>query len=111
MHAGFGGLDRVPLVVDRRSRAGEVIDLVDLDVERERHVVADKLEARFLEQFVYVAPVAGVEIVRGEHVVAQLKQASAQVRADETRAAGDQSPFAIHEAVIYQPGFRAIRRS
>ena len=34
----------------RRGRAGEVVDLVDLDVEREGHVVAHQLEARVAEQ-------------------------------------------------------------
>jgi hypothetical protein len=35
VHAGLGRLHRVELVVDRRGRAGEVVDLVDLDIERE----------------------------------------------------------------------------
>ena len=50
VHAGLGRLHRVVLVVDRRGRAGEVVDLVDLDVEREGHVVAHQLEARVAEQ-------------------------------------------------------------
>ena len=31
VHAGFGGLHRVELVVDRRSGAGEVVDLIHFD--------------------------------------------------------------------------------
>jgi hypothetical protein len=37
------------LVVDRRGRTGEIVDLVDLDIERERHVVAHQLEARIVQ--------------------------------------------------------------
>ena len=55
MHAGLGRLHRVVLVVHRRGRAGEVVDLVDLDVERERHVVADQLEMLVVEQMLDVA--------------------------------------------------------
>ena len=50
VHAGLGRLHRIELVVDRRGRAGEVVDLVDLDVERKGHVVAHQLEARIAEQ-------------------------------------------------------------
>ena len=50
VHAGLGRLHRVVLVVDRRGRAGEVVDLVDLDIEREGHVVAHQLEARMCQQ-------------------------------------------------------------
>jgi hypothetical protein len=43
--------------------------------------------------------------------VAHVKQALAQVGADETRAAGDESPFAIHEAAIYQLTLQNILRN
>jgi hypothetical protein len=72
--------------------------------------VAHELEVRILQQLVHVVPVAGVEIVRGEHVVAHVKQALAQVGADETRPAGDESPFAIHEAAIYQLALQIVLR-
>src|SRR4029077_18474020 len=45
VHAGLGRLHRIVLVVNRRGRTSEVVDLVDLDIERERHVVAHQLEA------------------------------------------------------------------
>ena len=49
VHAGLGRLHRIVLVVDRRGRAGQVVDLVDLDIEREGHVVAHQLEARIAD--------------------------------------------------------------
>jgi hypothetical protein len=69
VHAGLGGLHRVVLVVDRRGRAGEVVDLVDLHVEREGHVVAHQLEVRVVEQVGDVVLGAGEEVVDAEHIV------------------------------------------
>ena len=43
-HRCLGRLHRVALVEDRRRRAGQVVDLVDLNVERERHIVAHDLQ-------------------------------------------------------------------
>ena len=50
MHARLGGLHRIALVVDGRGRAGEVVDLVDLDIERKGDVVAHHLESGVAEQ-------------------------------------------------------------
>ena len=56
--------------MDRRGRAGQVVDLVDLDVEREGHVVAHQLEARVVQADGDVLLAAGEEIVDAQHVVA-----------------------------------------
>ena len=45
VHAGLRGLHRVVLVVDRRGRAREVIDFVDLHIQGKGHVVSHQLEA------------------------------------------------------------------
>ena len=50
MHAGLGRLHGIVLVVDRRGGAGKIVDLVDIDVERKRHVVAHQLEVRMVDQ-------------------------------------------------------------
>jgi hypothetical protein len=63
MHAGLGGLHRIVLVVHGRGRAGQVVDLVDLDVQRDRHVVPHQLEARVVEQVLDVVLGAGEEVV------------------------------------------------
>ena len=90
VHAGLGRLHRVVLVVDRAGRAGQVVDLVDLDVEREGHVVAHQLEHRVAQQVRDVALAAGEVVVDAEHVVALGQQPLAQVRPEEAGAAGDQ---------------------
>ena len=92
MHAGLGRLHRVVLVVHRRGRAGEVVDLVDLDIEREGYVVAHQLEARLAHQVRDVGPAAGEEVVDAQHLVAVGQEPLAQEAADEPGPAGHQHP-------------------
>ena len=103
VHAGLGRLHRVVLVVDRAGRAGQVVDLVDLDVEREGHVVAHQLEHRVAHQVGDVALGAGEVVVDAQHVVAVGEQPLAQVRAEEAGAAGDQ-----HRRPCSRPAQRAV---
>ena len=42
--AGLGRLHGIELIMDRRGRTGEIVDLVDLDIERKRDVVAQQFE-------------------------------------------------------------------
>jgi hypothetical protein len=79
--------------------AGQVVDLVHLDIQREGHVVAHQLEIRVVQQVHDVAPRRGVEIIDAEHVLALGQQPLAQVRAEEAGAAGDQDAFA-HRAIL-----------
>jgi len=51
------------LVVNGRSRAGKVVDLIDLHIERKGHVVPNKLEPMMVEQIIDVALGASEEIV------------------------------------------------
>jgi hypothetical protein len=79
VHRGFRRLHRVVLIVDRRRRAREVVDRVDFDVQRERHVVTDELEPRVVVQMVDVPLGAREQVVDAQHFVALLEQAIAQV--------------------------------
>jgi hypothetical protein len=54
MHGRLRRLHGVMLVVDRGGRAGEVIDLVNLDIKREGDIVTDELEARVAGQMLNV---------------------------------------------------------
>ena len=103
---GLGRLNRVVLVVNRRGRAGQIIDLVDLDIERERHVMPHQFEARIAETGRDVLLGAGEIVVDAEHVVARLEQPLAQMRPQESRAAGDQDTLA-HDAPERSPRFRS----
>ena len=49
MHAGLRRLHRIVLIVNGRGRTGEIVDLIDLQIDRERDVVADQLEVFVVE--------------------------------------------------------------
>jgi len=46
MHACLGRLHGIVPIMDRRRWTGEIVDLVNLDIEWKRHIGAHKLEAR-----------------------------------------------------------------
>ena len=68
VHARLRRLHRVVLVVHRRCRAGKIVDFVDFDIERKRHVVPHQLEALFADEVRDVALRTGEEVVDADHV-------------------------------------------
>ena len=75
--ARLGCLDGVVLVMYRRGGAGEVIDLVDLDIEREGDVVPDGLKSGVAEQRFDVAAHACEIVVDTENRAILVEQAGA----------------------------------
>jgi hypothetical protein len=82
-------LHRIVLVVDGRGRASEVVDLIDFDVERERHIVTDQLKPMVIEQVIDVAPRAGEEVIDAYDDSTIREQPLTEVRAEEASPAGD----------------------
>ena len=56
--------------------------------------MADDLEIRIAEQVLDVALGAGVEVIHADHFIAGVQEDFAEMRAQKTRAASDQNPFA-----------------
>ncbi len=81
--------------MDRGGRAREIVDLVDLDVERHRDVVAHEFELGMPEQVLDVALGAREKIVDAKDMVTRLDQAVGQMGADETGPAGDQDRLVL----------------
>jgi hypothetical protein len=79
VHAGLGGLHRIVLIMNRRCRAGKIVDLIDLEIDRERHVVADKFEMLVIEQVLDIGARSGEKIVEAQNVGALIEQAFAKV--------------------------------
>ena len=101
--ADLRGLHRIELVVNGRSRASEIEDFIDLDIEGETDVVAHQLKQRIREQAMHVAPRAGVEIINTQHFVAALQQPVAKVRSNKSCPAGDEdATFGQHGGVLPQ---------
>ena len=66
------GLDRlnwIVLIMNRRSRTREVIDLIDFEQNRLDHIVAHQLKPMIVEQMRNVLPSSGKEIVETEHIM------------------------------------------
>ena len=82
------------LVVDRRGRAGKIVDLVDLDIERFANVVTQELEMGICPEMGDIVPGPGEEIVGAKDLVALVEQSVDQVRTEKTGAAGNKNPFA-----------------
>ena len=94
--AGFDRLDRIALIVDRRGRTGQIVDLVALHVEREGHIVPDHFKTGIFEQMVDIPLGSRVEVVHTDHLVALFQQHFAQPRPEKSAAAGHQDPFVTH---------------
>lgn len=69
MYVGLGRLYRIELVMHRRSRAGEMVYVLDLDIQRKCHVMANDLEAGMANEGIHIRSVTGKEIVDAKHVV------------------------------------------
>ncbi len=73
-----------------RGGTGEIVDLIDFQEDRQRHVVADQLEVRTWQQVGDVRLLAGEEVVEADHVVPAFQQPFAKMNAEKARPAGDQ---------------------
>src|SRR4051812_10830840 len=107
-YAGPHRTDRVVLIVRRRSRAGEIEDALHRtgDLERLRDVVLDERKSGMVEKRPDVLDTARVEIVDAGHVVTALHQPIAEMRTDESGAAGDHGVHAQRrhgEFVVSEP--------
>ena len=101
-HVGLDGLHRVVLIVHRRGRTGQVIDLVDLQHDGVHHVVPDYLQPGIVPQVEKVGFGAGKKIIQAKDVVIPVQQALHQMGADEPCPTGNQDAghmrFSFHVA-------------
>ena len=64
MHAGLRRLDGVVLIVNWRCGTGEIIDLINFQIDRERDVMSNKLEAFVVEEMLDIDARSSKEIVQ-----------------------------------------------
>ena len=77
--------------MNRRGRASEIINLVDFDKKRKRHIVAEKFEALVAEKIVDVAAGSRGEIIGAKNLVALIEQKATKMGSEKAGAAGDQN--------------------
>ena len=92
-NGGLHRLDRIELVVSRRSRTGQVEDLIHFQIDRDRNVVPDQLKIRVGEKMADVGFLAREKIVETNDVVPQIKEPFAQKGTEETGTARDENTF------------------
>lgn len=95
MDAGLGGLYWIPLVVNRRRRAGEVVDSVNLYVKWEGNVMTDQFEMWVAKQVGNIVLGAAVEVVDADDVASVRNQPLAQMGAKEACPPSNQHPLPV----------------
>src|SRR5438477_3309704 len=91
--ARLRGLYGIALVMNGRSRTGEVVDLIHFHIKREGDVVADRLETRMTEEALHALVRPSEEIVHADDVRAGLDKLLAKVRPHKTRSASNKHAF------------------
>ena len=69
--------------MDGRCRTGQVIDLIDFEVDRVDNVVTDAFKMEISEQMTDVILAAGVKIVEAKEVLSVCEKPFAQVRSEK----------------------------
>jgi hypothetical protein len=99
VHVDFRGLDRIVLIVDRRGRARQVVNLVDLDKQRIGYIVSLEFEIRVAQKSYDVPLAARVEIVDAEYVMLILEKPFAEMRPQKSGPAGYRTSFSkMHDS-------------
>jgi hypothetical protein len=88
MHRRFGGLDRIVLVVNRGCGTGEVVDFIDLDVQRKGHIVAHEFEMRVCMKMLDVVLGSCEEVIDAKDFVSIREQPVDQMGTEETGPPG-----------------------
>ena len=91
--ATFDRLYGIVLIVDRRSGAGEVIDLIDLQQDGLDHIMADQFKVRFAQQVANILLLAGEEVIEADDIMPLGNESVAQVRTQKSGPAGNEDTF------------------
>jgi hypothetical protein len=81
MHRGLGRLHRIMLIVNWRRRAGQVVDLVDLNIEGKGHVVTDYLKIPVAQEVLDIPLRAGKKVIEAKHLMPLRQEPLTQMRA------------------------------
>ena len=87
-HAGLDCLDWIELVVPGCRGTGQVVDLVDLQKDRQGDIMANQFKIRLAQQVGDIGLLAREEIIEADHVVPGRDQSLAEMRTQESGTAG-----------------------
>ena len=83
VHARFGRLHWVMLVVNGRCRARQIVNLVDLHIVREGDVMANEFKVFVADEMFDIHPSSGEEIIEAEDAGILRRQVFAQMRTEK----------------------------
>jgi hypothetical protein len=89
MNVHLGRLNGVVLIVDRSSGTSQVVDFVDLHIEREGDVVANKFKIRISQQMDDISFGPRIEIVDTEDIVSIPEETLAEMGTQESSPSCD----------------------
>jgi hypothetical protein len=88
VNTGFGGLNRIMLIMRRTCGTGEIKDSIDFGIIGKGYIVADKFEIRISDKVGDVSLLSGKEIVQADDIVFILNKPFTEVAAEEARSTG-----------------------
>ena len=92
---GYDGLDRVILIMHRRCRARQMVDLIHLQQNRLDNVMPNELKPRIPKQMNHILLPARKEIINDDHIITSGDKLIHQMTPDETGATGDDNPLPL----------------
>lgn len=95
MKEGYDCLDGVELVMDRRSGASQVVDLVNLEKDGFNDVVANEFEVWVPHVVQHVLFPSREQVIYHDHAVAPFNQTVHQMASNETGSTGHQDPLLL----------------
>ena len=97
-HRGFHGFDGIVLIVLRTCRAGQIINVADLDFYGINNVVTNYFQVAVVVNAFEISPLTREEVVHAHNIESLVQERFAQVRSDETRTARDKDcVFFFHQ--------------
>lgn len=97
VHADFGRLHQIKLVVNRTSWGGQVMNQIQFDVQQESCLVSNEVKTRVVAQMFNFALGTCEEVVRTHNLISLREQSINQMRTQKAGAASDQDTFALIE--------------
>src|SRR5579884_140561 len=88
------GADRIELIMNRRGETSEVVDRLNLEVDRVNDIMPNRFEPGMLKERFYVPPRACEVVVERENLMPFHKKGLAEMRTEKPGAACDQNPHA-----------------
>jgi hypothetical protein len=83
-YRGLSGLDRVCLIVNRRSRTSQIIDFIYLCPVRLAHIMTDNLEIVLAQQMPHILFASCIKVIEADNVIALFYQALTQMGTNKT---------------------------